>query len=135
MEMQRPRPVLFWIVTGLLAFGMLAGGIAQLIRAKPNVEGMQHLGYPLYAFTIIAFWKLAGIVVVLLPGWRLAKEWAYAGLFFLLISASASHLASGEGILKALPAFVFAGLTVASWLLRPASRRLVAAPLAPVLPG
>jgi DoxX-like protein len=116
--------IAFWAATGLLAFGMISGGTGQLIRAKFNVDGMVHLGYPLYALTIISLWKLAGIVVVLLPGLPLAKEWAYAGLFFLLISGTASHLAVGDGPAGALPAFVFACLTALSWHLRPASRRV-----------
>ena len=128
METSRSRPVLFWLVTGLQAFGMLAGATAQLLRAQINVDGMRHLGYPLYVLTLVGVWKVAGVLVLVLPGWRLAKEWAYAGFFFLLTGAVVSHLASGEGPLAALAPFVFACLTVASWQLRPASRRLAPAP-------
>jgi hypothetical protein len=123
VPMRASRP-LFWTTTGLLAAGMIAGGLGQLFRASWNVEGLLHLGYPLYVITVIACWKLAGIAVVLLPGLPLAKEWAYAGLFFLLTSAWVSHLAAGDGFLRALPPLVFAGLTAASWYLRPAERRL-----------
>ncbi len=128
METTRPRLTLFWVLTSLLAFGMLAGGTAQLLHARFNVDGMRRLGYPLYVLSLVGAWKLAGTLVLLLPGWRLAKEWAYAGFFFLLTGATVSHLASGEGIGSALAPFVFACLTVASWYLRPASRRLTAAP-------
>jgi hypothetical protein len=121
------RPVAYWVVTGLLAFGMISGGTGQVVRAKFNVDGIIHLGYPVYALTIIGLWKLAGIVVVLLPRRPLAKEWAYAGLFFLLSSAAVSHPAAGDGALGALPAFTFTRLTAASWALRPPSRRLAAA--------
>ena len=131
MGTPRSRPVLFWLVTGLLAFGMLAGATGQLLRAQLNVGGMQRLGFPLYVLPLVGVWKVAGTVVLLLPGWRLAKEWAYAGFFFLLTGAAVSHLASGEGALAALASVVFASLTVASWRLRPASRRLVPAPFAP----
>lgn len=120
----RPRPLLFWSVTSLLAVGMLGGGTAQLLRAKFNVDGMVHLGYPLYVLSVVGAWKLVGMLVILLPGWRLAKEWAYAGFFFLLTGATISHLAAGDGIKGALAPFVFACLTVASWQLRPADRRL-----------
>lgn len=128
MEASRPHPFLFWLVTSLLAFGMLAGGTAQLLQAKFNVDGIRHLGYPLYVLSIVGAWKLVGMLVILLPGWRLAKEWAYAGFVFLLTGATVSHLASGDGIGGALPPFLFACLAVASWYLRPASRRLAPAP-------
>jgi hypothetical protein len=53
------------------------------------------------------------------------KEWAYAGLFFLLSGGVISHFASGDTFLQALPVFMFMCLTVISWYLRPADRRLV----------
>lgn len=50
----------YWVSTGLLCFGMISGGIVQLIRAKANAEGMAHLGYPLYVVPSIlpasVFW-------------------------------------------------------------------------------
>ena len=125
MENRKSKNIAFWIVTGLLCFGMTAGGIAQLIKAKPNVDGMISLGYPLYVLTILGVWKLLAVVTILIPKYTLIKEWAYAGLFFLLSGGVISHLASGEGIIKALPVFVFMCLTVASWYLRPADRRLI----------
>ena len=125
MENKKSKNIAFWIVTGLLCFGMIAGGTAQLFRAKPNVDGMISLGYPLYMLAILGTWKLLAVAVILLPKYQLMKEWAYAGLFFLLSGGVISHLASGEGLLKALPIFVFMCLTVASWYLRPADRRLI----------
>lgn len=70
--------------TGLLAFAMMAGGIGQLSYAKFNAEGIVHLGYPLYMMRIIGIWRLVGVLTILIPGYVLLKEWAYAGFFFLL---------------------------------------------------
>jgi hypothetical protein len=120
----RPHRALFWTVTGLLAAGMAFGGLAQLLGASWNAEGMRHLGYPLYVMKIVGSWKMAGVVALLVPGRPLVKEWAYAGFFCLLTSAWVSHLASGDAFLRALPPLVFAGLTAASWYLRPADRRV-----------
>lgn len=124
MENQKPKPIAFWIVTGLLSFGMLLGGIGQILRAKVNVDGIVHLGYPEYVLSILGTWKLLAVIIILIPKYPLAKEWAYAGLFFLLSGGVISHLFSGDGISGALPAFVFMCLTIASWYLRPADRKL-----------
>ena len=118
----------YWATTGLLALGMAAGGAAQVLRLPFNVEGIIHLGYPPYVLGILGPWKLLGAVVLLLPRFRLVKEWAYAGFFFLLSGATLSHVASGDGPARWTAPLVFALLTAGSWWLRPESRRLVPAP-------
>jgi hypothetical protein len=124
----RARTIAYWGTTGLLCLPMTIGGTMQVIHAQFNVDGMIRLGYPLYVLTMVGLWKLCGVGVLLAPRLLLLKEWAYAGFFFLLTGASISHLASGEGFGRAMPPLIFAGLTAASWWLRPAERRVVPAP-------
>lgn len=124
MENQKNKPIAFWIVTGLLCFGMLLGGTGQILRAKFNVDGIIHLGYPEYMLSILGTWKILAVIVILIPKYKLAKEWAYAGLFFLLSGGVISHFASGDGISGALPVLIFMCLTIASWYLRPTGRKL-----------
>lgn len=126
----RATTIAYWGTTGLLAFGMLAGGTGQILRAQFNVDGMRHLGYPLYVLTIVGVWKWAGVIVLLAPRLLLMKEWAYAGFFFLLTGATASHIASGDGFSGWVGPFAFACLTLSSWWLRPADRRLARVPSA-----
>ena len=114
----------YWFTTGLLAFGMLAGGIAQIMQFKVNADGIIHLGYPLYFLRIIGVWKIFGVIAILIPGYLLLKEWAYAGLFFAMTGAVISHIASGDRLIQFLAPFIFAGLTVLSWHLRPVNRKL-----------
>lgn len=118
------RVITYWITTGILAMGMLAGAIGQLLHVKPTVDGIIHLGYPVYLLNILAPWKILGVLVLLLPGYTLIKEWAYAGFFFLMTGAVVSHLASGEAITHIISQIVFVLLIVASWYLRPANRRI-----------
>ena len=127
MENQKSKSIVFWIVTGLLSFGMLLGGTGQILRLKFNVDGIIHLGYPEYVLSILGVWKVLAVIVILIPKYQSVKEWAYAGLFFLLSGAVVSHLASGDGISGALPAFVFMCLNLASWYLRPADRKVISA--------
>jgi DoxX-like family len=125
MENKKSKNIAYWVVTGFLCFGMLLGGSGQLYRASFNVEGIVHLGFPVYVLTILGLWKIFAVVAILIPKYLLLKEWAYAGLFFLLSGGVVSHFASGDGILQALPVFMFMCLTVISWYLRPTDRRIV----------
>jgi hypothetical protein len=96
------------------------------LHVKPTVDGIIHLGYPVYLLNILAPWKLLGVIVLLLPGFTLIKEWAYAGFFFLMTGAVVSHLASGEAVTHIISQIIFVLLIIASWYLRPANRRIVA---------
>lgn len=120
----KQRNTAFWIVTGLLVLGMLSGGIAQLVRAKPNVEGTIKLGYPIYIMSILGVWKMLGVIVLIIPKFKLVKEWAYAGFFFAMSGAVISHLASGYGFIDFAAPLAFLILTVLSWWLRPDDRKL-----------
>ena len=120
----RTKRIWYWITTGLLVFGMVAGGTGQILQAKFNADGMVHLGYPMYMMPILGTWKLLGVVAILIPGYGLLKEWAYAGFFFLLTGGVVSHIAAGDTFGAWMPVFIFAVLTVLSWYLRPASCKL-----------
>ena len=115
----------YWIVTILLTLGMFSGGIAQVIQADANAAGMIRLGYPLYFMSILGVWKIFGVIVLLLPGSPLLKEWAYAGFFFVMTGAVLSHIISGDEIKHAIAPFILTILTVLSWNWRPANRRIV----------
>jgi uncharacterized membrane protein YphA (DoxX/SURF4 family) len=117
--------IAYWATTGLIAFFIGGGGVAQLAQFKGNPHGVVPvLGYPMYFFAILGFWKVLGAIAILVPRFPRLKEWAYAGIFFDLTGAAASVAAvSGYGVyaFHILAPLVIAGLTVASWALRPQS--------------
>ena len=117
--------IAYWATTALLVFELALGGVWDILRV-PQVRGLiERLGYPLYFLVILGTWKLLGAVALVIPGFPRLKEWAYAGVIFDLTGAVASLLASGfidPGTL-AYP-IVMTGVAVASWALRPPSRRL-----------
>lgn len=104
---------------------MLSGGIAQLFQVKEAVAGVVHLGYPAYFLTIIGFWKILGVVAVLIPGFPLIKEWAYAGFFFLMSGAIYSHIASNDAGTENFGPALLIALIVVSWFFRPLDRKLI----------
>jgi len=118
----------YWIITGLLVFAIGSGGVAELARLPTNVEGIVHvLGYALYFLTILGLWKVLGAIALLVPRFPRLKEWAYAGIFFNVTGAAASHAAVGDYDVYAFHVLVnlfLAVLVVASWALPPESRTL-----------
>lgn len=54
------------------------------------------------------------------------KEWAYAGVVFAMTGTFASHLFAGDGFAESAPSVALTALAIASYVLRPADRRLVA---------
>jgi len=122
--------VIYWVATVWLALGMVSTAAGQLLKwneGQGGVDMIAHLGYPVYLLSILAVWKLLGVVAVLIPKFPLLKEWAYAGFFFAMSGAIISHLASGDGFLDIVPALGLLVLTAVSWYFRPANRRVVSA--------
>jgi uncharacterized membrane protein YphA (DoxX/SURF4 family) len=122
----KSKNIAYWTTTILVAFFIGSGGVAQVARVQGTVDGFVHiLGYPLYFVTILGVWKVLGAIAILVPRFPRLKEWAYAGIFFDLTGAAASNAAVGgygAYAFHIIAPLVIAGLTVASWALRPQSR-------------
>jgi uncharacterized membrane protein YphA (DoxX/SURF4 family) len=99
--------------------------LAQAVQAKEVIQGFKPLGYPTYFIAIIGIWKVLGIIAILIPGFTLLKEWAYAGIFFAMSGAVISHIASNDVSLQIISPFLLAAFTVLSWYLRPANRKII----------
>jgi hypothetical protein len=118
------RGVGYWVTTLIVGWELIFGGAWDLLHVPYVVEiVVADLHYPAYVLTIIGAWKLAGGVVLLVPRRPLLKEWAYAGAFFNYTGAVVSYLAIGAGIDKWWGPAGFAVILMASWILRPSSRR------------
>lgn len=122
--MKKRNKIIYWIATIWMSLGMVSSGLVQIIHMDEEVEMMTRLGYPLYFLTIIGVWKMFGVVAVLVPRYPLLKEWAYAGFFFTMSGAVISHLASGDPFTESIPPLFLLLLTLVSWSLRPADRRI-----------
>jgi uncharacterized membrane protein YphA (DoxX/SURF4 family) len=127
--MKRISKIIYWIATLWLALGMVSTGIVQLMKSEVEVGRMSHLGYPAYLLTLLGVWKILGVIVVLAPGLRLFKEWAYAGFSFAMSGAAISHIIMRDPATEIIPSLLLLLLTVISWYFRPESRRFVAQPV------
>jgi uncharacterized membrane protein YphA (DoxX/SURF4 family) len=121
----RRRVIAYWVATALLIFELVLGGVWDVLQV-PRVGGMvARLGYPAYFLVILGVWKLLGAIALSIPRFPRLKEWAYAGVVFDLTGAVASQLASGLADTSTLiHAIAMTGVAIASWALRPSSRRL-----------
>ena len=124
--MEKRKLIWYWIITGVLSFCIFSGGLFQALQLQGVVQGFKPLGYPLYFISLIGIWKMLGIIAILVPKFKLLKEWAYAGIFFAMTGAVISHIASNDIHPQIIAPIVFAVFTVLSWYLRPADRKIIA---------
>lgn len=122
--MEKRNKVIYWITTIFLSVGMTAGGVQQLLQIGGYNKIVSALGYPLYLLSILGLWKILGVIAILIPRFRLLKEWAYAGFFFAMSGAFVSHLVVGQAFTESVPSLVLLLVTVSSWYFRPASRKV-----------
>lgn len=122
--MEKRKLIIYWIFTALLSFGMLGSGIAQLVRFKNMTEILNHLGYPPYLMTILGVWKILAVIAILSPGFKLLKEWAYAGLFFTMTGAFISHMYLGDGLKEFIGSIMQTLFILLSWYFRPPGRKI-----------
>jgi len=91
--------LLYWIFTILFAGLMISSAIPNVLNTPKSKEVVHDmLGYPVYIIPYIGLAKLLGSIVILIPGLKKIKEWAYAGLFFDLAGAIYSGIAAAGGV-------------------------------------
>ncbi len=128
MNSARIRTIAFWTATIFGPTSFVIGGVLGLTQSEQMRTGLQHLGYPMYFAAILGAWKLLGAIAITVPGLPRVKEWAYAGFFFDLTAAAASHLAVGDRAGDVMAPLVYLALVMTSWALRPDSRRVAPVP-------
>ncbi|MBV9947007.1 MAG: DoxX family protein [Myxococcales bacterium] len=119
----KARTIGYRVTTGLLVFCM-TGGFFELVGAHTTTDGIMRLGYPAYIIPALGLGKILAILAILWPGLPRLKEWAYAGIFFNMAGAIVSHIARHDPAWSVAVTVTIAGITLASWALRPPSRRL-----------
>jgi uncharacterized membrane protein len=124
--MSKGKLITYWIATGLLALGMFSSGLQQVMRTKQMVDLITPLGYPVYFLTLLGVWKILGVIAILVPKFKLLKEWAYAGFFFAMSGALVSHLAISDYNVKSILGPVFQMIFIfLSWYFRPDNKKVV----------
>jgi hypothetical protein len=117
------RKVTYWASTAVAALALL-GSLSYLTGSEQVVSGFAKAGYPQHLRIVLGIVKPLAAIVLLLPGFALLKEWAYAGVTFAWVMASISAYASGEAVQIWLMPLVLLVLLGVSYVTRPPGRRV-----------
>ena len=107
---------MFWVSTGLIFLmeGVMSG---LTFQSEMAVQGITHLGYPIYFGNMLVAFKVLGSLALIIPQVPAKiKEWAYAGFGIDFIGALVSlWVVDGFGVMLIGPA-VFMILLVVSYI-------------------
>jgi DoxX-like family len=121
------RKIVYWTSTAIVAL-MLLSALSYLTGNPQVVSGFTKAGYPQHLRIVLGIAKPAAAILLLLPGFALLKEWAYAGAAFAWVMALVAHYSAGDGVQVWSMPLGLLSLLIVSYLTRPASRRLGALP-------
>jgi DoxX-like family len=117
------RKIVYWTSTAIVAV-MLLSALSYLTGNPQMVSSFAKAGYPQHLRMILGIAKPAAAIVLLLPGFALLKEWAYAGAAFTWVMAVVAHYLAGDGVQMWGVPLALLALLIVSYATRPASRRL-----------
>jgi hypothetical protein len=113
------RRVIYVTSTAILVLEILAGALMDLTHFPYVVRDVRSIGYPTYVLYIVGVWKVLAVGALLWRRFPRLREWAYAGVFFEMSGAVASHVLVGNPISKFAAPFVFTLLALVSWWFQP----------------
>ena len=118
------RKIVYWGSTAVVSL-MLLLALSYLTGSEQVTSGFSKAGYPQHLRIVLGIVKPAAAIVLLIPGFALLKEWAYAGVTFAWVMATISAYSSGEPVqVWILPLGLLALLAI-SYVTRPSDRRVV----------
>ena len=118
------RKIVYWTSTAIACLALF-GSLTYLTGSEQVVAGFAKAGYPQHLRIVLGIAKPIAAIVLLLPGFALLKEWAYAGVTFALTMATISGYLSGDGVKDVVLPLVLLVLVAISYVTRPANRRLI----------
>ncbi len=108
--------IIYWIATGLLLALMLWSAVGSFMDNPQGAKMMETMGYRPYVFHFLAVAKILGIIAILVPGFPILKEWAYAGFTFDMLGATYSMYASGMPVAQWASMAIFLAILAVSYI-------------------
>jgi uncharacterized membrane protein len=84
------------ISLGLLVAMQIQNATGELIPLQEVLESFQKTHLPVSLLPWLVITKILAAVALLLPGWYLVKEWAFAGILIDILGAFFSYLLAGS---------------------------------------
>lgn len=80
----KTQKIAYWIATGLLSLLLLGSATMYFDKNVDVVLVFENLGFPTWIIYPLAICKIAVVAVILYIKGGALKQWAYAGLFYLI---------------------------------------------------
>ena len=119
--------IAYWSSTVIVAVALLSA-LTYLTGNEQVVSGFARSGYPQHLRIVLGIAKPVAAIVLLVPGFPLLKEWAYAGTAFAWVMAFIAAYSAGDGVQVWAMPLVLLALLIVSYVTRPTSRRLIPSP-------
>lgn len=119
-----PKKIVYWGSTGIIAV-MLLLALSYLTGSEQVTSGFAKAGYPQHLRIVLGVAKPVAAIVLLMPGFALLKEWAYAGVTFAWVMATISAYSSGEPVQVWIMPLGLLALLAVSYMTRPPNRRVI----------
>src|SRR3954462_15943240 len=113
------RKIVYWGSTAIACLALL-GSLTYLTGSAEVVAGFAKAGYPQHLRIVLGIAKPVAAIVLLLPGFALLTEGAYAGVTFALVMATISAYLSGDGVKTWSLPLALLVLVAVSYFTRPA---------------
>lgn len=109
----KTNKIIFWTTTGLIAAGFAMSASMYFSQNPKVMEGFKFLGFPMYFVYLLGTAKILAAIGLLQPFSPRLREWAYAGVTFVLLGATISHAATATPFISPL---VFLAILGISWV-------------------
>jgi len=107
--------IIFWITTALLALFVMPS--VFFINSQQAVDGMKHLGLPVWFSYELSIGKFIGGLILLLPFIpKRIKEWAYVALGIDTLSAVIAMVSVDGAVPKSFAPLIAFGLLLISYI-------------------
>lgn len=95
--MSKTNRMIYLTSTGLLSVMLLLTIGNTIFNNALFTQKFSELGYPAYLIYPLVVVRILALVAIWSDKSRTLKEWAYAGVFFELVLATAAHVAVADG--------------------------------------